>query len=102
MNTSIFYVMYHQLLNVTLSKCVNITFIPNCKLVYLWIIFTGGFDGTSNVLAGKLYSIPVKGTHAHAYVTSFSDLTELKNKVIMVTMMRYDILCVNLHYNFIT
>jgi hypothetical protein len=35
-------------------------------------------------------------------VTSFSDLTELKNKVIMVTMMRYDMLYVNLHYNFIT
>jgi hypothetical protein len=102
MNTSIFYVMCHQLLNVTLSKCVNITLIPNYKLVYLWIIFTGGFDGTSNVLAGKLYNIPVKGTHAHAYVTSFSDLTELKNKVIMVTMMRYDILYVNHRYNFIT
>ncbi|WP_312059814.1 nicotinate phosphoribosyltransferase [Anaerotignum sp.] len=31
----------------------------------------GGCCGTSNVLTGKLFDVPVKGTHAHSWVMSF-------------------------------
>jgi nicotinate phosphoribosyltransferase len=35
--------------------------------------YVGGCAATSNVLAGKLYGIPVKGTHAHSWVMAFED-----------------------------
>ena len=33
----------------------------------------GGCVGTSNVLAGQLFDVPVKGTHAHSWIMSFQD-----------------------------
>ncbi|MBQ4536619.1 MAG: nicotinate phosphoribosyltransferase [Lachnospiraceae bacterium] len=33
----------------------------------------GGCVGTSNVLAGQLFDVPVKGTHAHSWIMSFPD-----------------------------
>ncbi|MFL6291892.1 MAG: nicotinate phosphoribosyltransferase [Thermoanaerobaculia bacterium] len=39
--------------------------------------YAGGCHGTSNVLAGKLFGLPVGGTHAHSWVLSFD--TELES-----------------------
>lgn len=35
--------------------------------------YIGGCAATSNVLAGQIHGIPVKGTHAHSWVMSFDD-----------------------------
>lgn len=43
--------------------------------------FIGGFDGTSNLLAGKAFGIPVTGTHAHSFVMTYNSLSSLKNRV---------------------
>ncbi|MCL2603485.1 MAG: nicotinate phosphoribosyltransferase [Defluviitaleaceae bacterium] len=33
----------------------------------------GGCHGTSNVLAGQLFDVPVRGTHAHSWIMSFDE-----------------------------
>lgn len=33
----------------------------------------GGCCGTSNVLCGQMFDVPVKGTHAHSWIMSFPD-----------------------------
>lgn len=38
--------------------------------------YIGGFDATSNLLAGKMFGIPSKGTHAHALVQAYDTEAE--------------------------
>lgn len=42
--------------------------------------YIGGCHATSNVMAGKLYGIPVKGTHSHSWVMVFDDEFEAFQK----------------------
>lgn len=49
---------------------------PDGALAASRAAYIGGCAATSNVLAGKIYGIPLKGTHAHSWVMSFE--TELE------------------------
>eukprot|EP00283_Hemiselmis_rufescens_P007101 CAMPEP_0173429430 /NCGR_PEP_ID=MMETSP1357-20121228/8148_1 /TAXON_ID=77926 /ORGANISM="Hemiselmis rufescens, Strain PCC563" /LENGTH=550 /DNA_ID=CAMNT_0014393619 /DNA_START=32 /DNA_END=1684 /DNA_ORIENTATION=- len=44
--------------------------------------YIGGFDGTSNALAGMLFGMKVGGTHAHSFVQSFSSMEDLETRMI--------------------
>jgi nicotinate phosphoribosyltransferase len=49
---------------------------PDAGLKVARASYLAGFQGTSNVLAGKLYDLPIFGTMAHSYVTSFTQEIE--------------------------
>lgn len=44
---------------------------PDAGLYGARAAYIGGIQATSNVLAGKEFGIPIKGTHAHAYIQSY-------------------------------
>ena len=46
---------------------------PDAGLYGARAAMIGGCVGTSNVLAGHLFDVPVKGTHAHSWIMSFED-----------------------------
>ena len=46
---------------------------PDAGLYGARAAMIAGCVGTSNVLAGRLFDVPVKGTHAHSWIMSFAD-----------------------------
>lgn len=46
--------------------------------------YIGGFDSTSNVAAGREYSIPLSGTHAHSWVMAHDSELEAFRKYVKV------------------
>lgn len=46
---------------------------PDAGLYGARAAMIGGCVGTSNVLAGQLFDVPVMGTHAHSWIMSFPD-----------------------------
>ena len=46
---------------------------PDAGLYGARAAIIGGCFATSNVLAGKMFNVPISGTHAHSWVMSFDD-----------------------------
>ena len=85
--TAILNIMNHQSLIAT--KCARVVYAakgdgimefglrraqgPDAGIYGARAAMIGGCIGTSNVLTGQLFDVPVKGTHAHSWIMSFPD-----------------------------
>lgn len=49
---------------------------PHAGLYGAKAAIIGGCSGTSNVLTGKMFNLPVSGTHAHSWIQKFDDELE--------------------------
>ena len=53
---------------------------PDAGILGARAAIIGGCAATSNVLAGKMFDVPVRGTHAHSWIMSFdSELTAFRD-----------------------
>ncbi len=57
--------------------------------------FIGGCSATSNVLAGKILNIPIRGTHAHSWVMSFDSEQQAFEKYAEAMPNNYNIFLVD-------
>ncbi|KRX01466.1 Ribosomal protein S5 domain 2-type fold [Pseudocohnilembus persalinus] len=51
---------------------------PDGGLMATQYSYLGGIDGTSNILGGMKFGIPVSGTMAHSFITSYKSLDEVE------------------------
>ena len=72
---------------------------PDAGLYGARAAMIGGCIGTSNVLTGQMFQVPVKGTHAHSWIMSFPDeytafktYAELYPNACILLLDTYDVL----------